>query len=511
MKMKLFFMLLAGLLPVLLHAQDNPVPTPQWRPVYHFTPQKNWMNDPNGLIYLNGVYHLYYQHNPFENKWGHMSWGHATSKDLINWKHLPVAIPEIEGKDTTTWIFSGSAVWDKHNTSGFGKNGKGPVVAIYTGDQPKQKKESQFIAYSNDGGLTYTNYANNPVIDLRKGDFRDPSVIWLEDQQKWLMSVAHPGIQKIEFYSSANLKDWELLSEFDRQGDTRRMWECPSLTPFFVDGDPAKKKWLLMISSSSPGDGVGMQYFTGDFDGRTFTNDNHAATKLFVDYGRTFFAAIPFNHLPGDAKTMLGWLVPFETPTHPWRGQMSIARDLALKTTPEGIRLYQQPAAVLNAYLKKLSAAKTMLKRNITINNNELALSSAKSFNTNTNWIDATFTTGTAQDFGFKIAQQKDGNKVVAETVVGYNMARQELYITQVKDGKVVATLEKMAVKPVNNKIRLQVLFDKSSLEIFVNDGEKVLTTLLFPEKNATGFAAFAAEGDVQLDTLKVWNLDKIL
>src|SRR4051812_35699151 len=153
---------------VLLFAQNEETPTPQWRPVYHFTPEKYWTNDPTGLIYMNGVYHMYNQQNPFENKWGHMSWGHATSTDLVHWKHLPVAIPEKIDKDTT-WIFSGSAVWDKNNTSGFCK-GSGCLVAIYTADQPNLKKESQFIAYSNDGGMTFTNYANNPVIDLQKKD-----------------------------------------------------------------------------------------------------------------------------------------------------------------------------------------------------------------------------------------------------------------------------------------------------------------------------------------------------
>ncbi|MFX1704037.1 glycoside hydrolase family 32 protein [Chitinophaga sp. CC14] len=491
MKKTLFSILLAGLLPGWLHAQEA---TPQWRPVYHFTAPKNWLNDPNGLIYIDGVYHLYYQHNPFENKWGHMSWGHATSKDLINWKHLPIAIPEIEKKDTTTWIFSGSAVLDEHNSSGFGKNGKAPIVAIYTADQPKQQKESQFIAFSNDGGLTYTNYGGNPVVDIQKKDFRDPSVIWLEDQHKWLMTVAVPAEHKVQFYSSENLKNWELLSEFGNQGDTRKIWECPSLTPLYVDGDPAKKKWLLMVSSGNQDAATGMQYFTGDFDGKTFTNDNKPESQLFVDYGKTFYAAIPYNHLPDNRQMMTGWLMPFETPTSPWRGQMSIPRDLQLKTTASGIRLFQQPSAAISTYLHKLPAAKKLTLKAQTINSKSLELSSSKGFNTNTNWVDAEFTIGTAADFGFKIAEQ---------VVVGYNVQRNELYI---RDGKDV---QHVSIPPANNKIRLQVLVDKSSVEIFVNDGEKVLTTLIFPDKAATGLAVFAENGDVQLNTLKAWDLSK--
>jgi fructan beta-fructosidase len=171
-----------------IYAQQTP--TPQWRPLYHFTPPINWTNDPNGLIFLNGVFQLYYQHNPFENKWGHMSWGHATSTDLVHWKNFAVAIPEVVSKDTTTWIYSGSAVLDKNNTSGFGLNGKPPIVAIFTADQPKQHKESQYIAYSNDGGLNYIQYKNNPVIDLNLHDFRDPNVFWYEPTKQWIMTVS---------------------------------------------------------------------------------------------------------------------------------------------------------------------------------------------------------------------------------------------------------------------------------------------------------------------------------
>ncbi len=505
MTKKLFALPLACLLPLTLLAQQQPVPTPQWRPAYHFTPAKNWTNDPNGLIYLDGVYHLYYQHNPFENKWGHMSWGHATSKDLLTWKHLPVAIPEIEKKDTTTWIFSGCAVLDKNNTSGFGTGGKAPLVAIYTADQPKQQKESQFVAYSNDGGMSYVNYAGNPVVDISKKDFRDPSVIWMEEQQQWVMTVAVPHEHKLQFYSSKDLKKWELMSEFGNQGDIRKIWECPSLTPLYVDGDLSKKKWLIMISSGNQDAHTGMQYFTGDFDGKTFKNDRPAEHQQFVDYGRTYYAAIPYNNLPEGRQTMVGWLTPFQTETYPWRGQMSIARDLQLKSTPDGVQLYQQPASVLNASLEKLPSSKKLVKQQVEIDSKELALNKGKRFGSNANWIDATFTPGTAQDFGFKIAQE-DGGK--GETILGYNTARNELYIANVKDGKVEQT-DKLTVKPSGGKIRLQVLFDKSSLEVFVNGGERVLTTLIFPDEKATGWSVFAKEGKVTVDGLKAWDLSK--
>lgn len=204
----LFLLLLSSV----VWPQDGPAPTPQWRPVYHFTPLKNWTNDPNGLIFLDRKYHLYNQQNPYGIGWGHMSWGHATSTDLVHWEHLPLAMPETIDKDTT-WRFSGSAVWDKNNSSGLCNPG-GCLIAVYTADQPNLKKESQFIAYSNDRGRTFTNYANNPVIDLQKRDFRDPNVTWSTQLNKWLMVVALPREYKVRFYASSNLRDWDLLSEF---------------------------------------------------------------------------------------------------------------------------------------------------------------------------------------------------------------------------------------------------------------------------------------------------------
>src|ERR1700722_1034127 len=218
------------LLMFLASAASAQTPTPQWRPVYHFTPEKNWTNDPNGPIWLNGEWLVYNQQNPFENKWGHMSWGHAVSGDLLHWRHLPVAIPEKIDPATgdTTWIFSGSAVWDEHNTSGFCRGG-GCLVAIYTAHQPKVHKESQYIAYSNDGGMSFTNYDGNPVIDLQKRDFRDPNVFWHQPSGQWIMAVALPAEHTVRIYGSANLKAWTLLSEFGPAGFTGAHWECPSL------------------------------------------------------------------------------------------------------------------------------------------------------------------------------------------------------------------------------------------------------------------------------------------
>jgi sucrose-6-phosphate hydrolase SacC (GH32 family) len=241
-----------------------------FRPQYHFTPEKNWMNDPNGLVYYKGEYHLFYQYNPFGDKWGHMSWGHAVSADMVHWKHLPLALPEADN----VMIFSGSAVVDWHNTSGFGQDGQPPMVAIYTGYNTTNNLQYQCIAYSNDKGRTWTKYSGNPVINLNSKDFRDPKVQWYEPTKSWLMTVSLSTLHKVRFYGSKNLKDWMLLSEFGPAGGTAGVWECPDLFELPVQGT-AEKRWVLAVNMN-PGSiagGSGGQYFVGQFDGTRFTAD----------------------------------------------------------------------------------------------------------------------------------------------------------------------------------------------------------------------------------------------
>lgn len=235
-----------------------------WRPLYHFTPEKNWMNDPNGMVYHDGEWHLFYQYNPFGDKWGHMSWGHAVSRNLLSWEHLPVALPEENG----IMIFSGSAVMDGGNTSGFGKDGQPPMVAIYTAHT--DKNQSQALAFSNDRGRTWTKYSANPVLDIGDKDFRDPKVIWHEPSQRWIMTVAWPVHRKVRFYASPDLKTWTHLSDFGPAGAVAGIWECPDLFPLKVEG--GGEKWVLIVNvgSGAPAAGSGGQYFVGDFDGKVF-------------------------------------------------------------------------------------------------------------------------------------------------------------------------------------------------------------------------------------------------
>jgi len=272
----------------LISASADPAPTyrEQWRPQFHFTPPDTWMNDPNGLVYYEGEYHLFYQNNPFGNRWGHMSWGHAVSRDLTHWEQLPLALAEENG----VMIFSGSAVVDWKNTSGFGVNGRPPLVAIYTGHYTTQPLQNQQIAYSNDRGRTWTKYAGNPVLDLGEADFRDPKVFWHDPTRRWIMAVSWPLKRQVRFYSSADLKSWSHLSDFGPAGSTRGIWECPDLFPVNVEGRRRNLRWVLVVNvgSGAPAGGSGTQYFVGQFDGTRFVPElasTPTPAEVFVPEG----------------------------------------------------------------------------------------------------------------------------------------------------------------------------------------------------------------------------------
>ena len=494
---------------VLVSGQEDSTPTPQWRPRYHFTPLRYWTNDPNGLIFRQGVYHLYNQQNPYGNQWGHMSWGHATSTDLIHWKHLPVAMVESLGKDTTL-RFSGSVVWDKNNTSGFCKAG-GCMVAVYTADQPNLKKESQFVAYSNDGGMHFTDYAGNPVIDLHMKDFRDPNVIWSSQLNKWLMVVALPAEHKVQFYASTNLRQWDLLSDFGPAGYIGANWECPALMQLPVEGKPGKKKWILAVSAAGGERGVFMQYFTGNFDGKKFTNDNAAETILPLDNGDCFYAAIPWNGIPAEKPVFIGWMIPAPQATWPWRGQMSIPRDLSIRQTHQGMRLLQLPADIIVRRRQKSFSLLTEM-HTLSVGANDTPITANGNVPENAYWIEADWTVTPDADFGFKIAQEKGtGGMASAETVIGYNATTGKMYVdkTHAGGGKLDpqrAKLEAYAGTGLQT-IHMQILLDKSSLELFGNGGEEVITTQIFPTHTATGISAFSNKAGVRLTSLKIWSL----
>jgi len=482
----------------------------RFRPVFHFSPPKNWVNDPNGLVYEEGNYHLFYQYNPYGTKWGHMTWAHATTKDFIAWENLPIAIPE--NQQDSTMIFSGSAVVDTENSSGFGTKENPPMVAIYTAlnysADTLKAGQSQHIAFSLDKGTTWTKYDKNPVIDLKKKDFRDPSVFWHQQSKQWIMAVVLPLEFKCLFYASKNLKAWKLLSEFADAGDRRLIWECPALIELPLDGDAKNKKWALLISAAHPDSTskyVGMQYFIGDFDGKKFKNLNKPATTLWLDYGKDFYAAIPWNQNPDGRKIIYGWMNNWAyadtIPTSPWRGQMSVPRTISLKTYPEGVRLVQQPVKELESLRKK----------NYHFENIEISEVSdlLKEIQSNSLEIQIAFELQDAEEFGIKVAQGK-----TEETVIGYEVGSQQIYIDRTKSGIVdfknnFASKDKAPLKAENGKIKWQILLDNCSIEVFANNGKVVMTDLIFPNKDSKGISVFTKKGKVKVTSLTIWELGK--
>ena len=316
------------------------------RPTFHFTPAQHWMNDPNGLVFYKGKYHLFFQHNPSGNLWGNMSWGHSVSEDLVNWKHLPVAI----GCEENAGIFSGSAVIDHTNSSGFGSLDNPPMVAIYTLHQNDGSNQSQHIAYSLDEGLTWTKYANNPVLDEGMKDFRDPKVSWDATTNTWLMTVAKPEELKIAFYRSLDLKSWQHLSDFGPTGATGGCWECPDL--FSLQSPTGENVWVLIVSLNPGGitGGSGTQYFIGDWDGEKFTTDQQS-TK-WIDYGRDNYAGVTFSNIADGRRIFIGWMSNWKYASQYaspiWRGQMSAPRELTITSVAGENYLAANPIAELD-------------------------------------------------------------------------------------------------------------------------------------------------------------------
>ncbi|MCT9002362.1 glycoside hydrolase family 32 protein [Microbacterium memoriense] len=333
----------------------SPTTAVSHRPVAHFTTRDTWLNDPNGLLYYEGTYHLFYQTNPHGSTWGNISWGHATSTDLVAWTEHDIAIPFTADE----MAFSGSAVVDVRNTAGFAGPGQTAFVAVYTSARPPRDDEpasqSQSLAYSLDEGQTWNRYEGNPVLDIGSSEFRDPKVFWHgSDDGHWVMVAVEAVARRVVIYTSPDLISWTRASHFGPAHATDGVWECPDLFPLSVAGTK-DTRWVLIVSMNPGGiaGGSGTQYFVGDFDGTTFTADrliesDDPTTYDWLDYGRDYYAAVSFNDVPDGRRLMIGWASNWdyanETPTHPWRSAMSLAREVTLVPDEEGIpRIHQRP------------------------------------------------------------------------------------------------------------------------------------------------------------------------
>lgn len=472
------------------------------RPQFHFSPATNWINDPNGLVYFQGEYHLFYQYNPYGDTWGHMSWGHAVSKDLLHWEHLPVALQEYLDPLTgdSTMIFSGTVVVDKNNSSGLCDLNE-CMIAIYTSHVhagSEARAQHQSLAYSNDNGRTWKRYAKNPVLDIKRKDFRDPKVFWYEQEKKWVMVLAIPDLYKVQFYQSSNLIVWSLMSEFGGVGDTLRIWECPDLYSLPVDNEIGRKKWVLSLSGSHPQGSkyVGMQYFVGEFDGAKFIADDPSQKPLYLDYGKDFYAGITYNNIPAkDGRTiMIGWANNWtygnQIPTSPWRGAMSLPRVLSLKHQVDGYRMIQKPLPSLSSLRGE-------------------EISNSKEISGKALELDIEIKLNNSTESGIKIL--KSGGE---ETIIGYNSSTKELFLNRNSSGSVdfqndFAGIERVIVDPSDDVLRLHIFIDHSVIEIFANGGEQALCELVFPTSESAKVETYSLDGLAEF-RVKAWEMNSI-
>ncbi|MCM4155477.1 glycoside hydrolase family 32 protein [Gramella sp. AN32] len=485
--MKYLSTLLSGLLLLCLYAcgnmeaeqkdetacqVTNSIASDPYRPNFHFTPKEKWMNDPNGLVYQNGKYHLFFQHYPDSTVWGPMHWGHAVSEDLLNWKEKPIALYP----DSLGYIFSGSAVIDEKNTAGFGKNA---MVAIFTYHSPEIEKtgsdkfQTQGIAYSLDEGETWKKYEGNPVIEnpgIR--DFRDPKVFWNKNLEKWQMLLA--AKDHIEIFESPDLKNWEKLSDF-RFNDQPELgvWECPDLFQLAVENSD-EKKWVMIIShggESSPNGGSGTRYFVGEFDGEKFTTEQKESQWL--DYGTDNYAGVSFNNLPDDRRIVIGWMSNWNyattTPTKAWRSAMTLPRELELVKNNNGYNLKTTPVQELASISENIKMQKNTTEKGLEIKSEELS-NSIISFEIE-------------NPDGFKVVLLNDSGNSFK---MGYE---NETFYTNRKNSGIVDFNEKFTEKepqeiPIADmeKMKVKIIIDKSSVEIFLNDGEYAMTNVVYPE-----------------------------
>lgn len=446
-----------------------------YRPQYHFSPPAHWMNDPNGLVFYKDTYHLFYQYYPEDTKWGPMHWGHATSKDLKSWKNKKVAIYP----DSLGYIFSGSAVVDLKNTSGFGTEENPPMVAMFTYHNAEKEKagdndyQTQGIAYSLDNGETWKKYENNPVVKNTNGqkDFRDPKIFWHEESQKWILVLV--AGDHAEIYNSTDLKSWQHLSDFGKNmGAHGGVWECPDFFP--LKAKNGETKWVLFISINpgAPNGGSGTQYFIGDFDGKSFKTDQKQ--EKWLDYGRDNYAGITYNNLPTDERTFIGWMSNWfyaeQTPTTTWRSATTLPRKLEL-FRDSTLYVSSYPVSSITANLDYFPPKKVSVDKQVYTDS--LLQQSHLKFELPRPLHDFEITYGNDKGDSLKL---------------GYTIQENVFYLDRTHAGK--NDFSDKFAEPVmkapahfknENTVEISIFTDQSSIEFFADEGATVLTAQVFP------------------------------
>jgi fructan beta-fructosidase len=475
------------------------------RPKFHFTPPQMWMNDPNGMVYYQGEYHLFYQHYPDSTVWGPMHWGHAVSKDLTHWEHLPIALYP----DSIGLIFSGSVVVDENNTTGFQKGEEKPLVAIFTYHNMAGEKagkidfQTQGMAYSLDKGRTWTKYANNPIIkNPNIKDFRDPKVMWHAASKQWVMTLA--VADHVAFYTSKDLKTWAKTGEFGKtEGAHGGVWECPDLFPIKVEGSN-NEKWVLIqsLGNGAPNGGSGTQYFIGQFDGKTFKNDNAPETILWLDYGRDNYAGVTWSNAPDGRRLFLGWMSNWQyatkVPTVTWRSAMTLPRELQLKNTEKGVRLFQMP----------VKEQQKLRGNTVQIPSQNIAKSLDLEAKANGAELDLTFdlTQTTAQAVNVVLSNKK-GEKVT----IGYEKSSNRFYIDRTKSGKIdfESGFAGRHYAPRNSSdklLKMKIYVDVASVELFADDGATAMTDVFFPNEDFSQITLQTEQGTAFLKAGEIFG-----
>lgn len=470
----------------------------KFRPVYHHTPAYGWMNDPNGMFYKDGVYHLYYQYNPYGSVWGNMTWGHSTSRDLVHWTYegTPI-VPDAWGA-----IFSGSCVVDHENTAGFGK---GAVVAFYTSAKstPWGDVQSQSMAYSLDNGKTFTKYEGNPILTSSERDFRDPKVFWYAPGKHWVMMLAVG--QYMEIYSSVNLKDWKKESEFGAmQGAHGGVWECPDLVELPIEGT-RQKKWVLIcnLNPGGPFGGSAAQYFVGSFDGKTFVNESPTLTK-WMDWGKDNYATVTWNNAPDGRCVALGWMSNWQyannVPTRQYRSANTIARDLTLYPVGEELYLKSTPSPEI-----KKARGEKVSKPSFNVTG-EYEVASLLDDNKGAYEVELVIQNQGASKIAFSLLNEK-GEKVS----MYYDLARRQFVMDRSESGTVDFSKDFPAVTvapaDTDKELTLRLFVDRSSIEAFGEDGKFVMTNLVFPSLPYNKMRFTSDEKGYTVKSFKVYRL----
>lgn len=469
----------------------------KYRPAYHHTPLYGWMNDPNGMFYKDGVWHLYYQWNPYGSKWQNMTWGHSSSKDLVNWEHHPAAI-EANGLGT---VFSGSSAVDTENSAGFGKDA---VLAMYTSAGVSQV---QSLAYSTDNGETFSIYPGNPTLAL-ESEARDPNMFWNPDTKTWTLILAHPLDHEMLIFTSPDMKSWTLQSKFGQGlGAQDGVWECPDLFKLKVDGTD-EKKWVLIcnINPGGPFGGSGTQYFIGDFDGKTFKADTDASGKVptkWMDYGKDNYASVSFSDAPGGRRTILGWMSNWQyaadVPTVQYRSANTLPREMGLFRAKDGeIYMSSKPSPEVDALRGKLvkSAGKaTVGAKGMTVGIPQLCE------------IDMEIQPERSRDVEICLRNAKGQNVMLTYDVAGNKLAfdRRESGITDFSQDFPAVTAAPLYSD--GDTLKLRIFVDRCSMEVFADDGRSVITNLVFPDEPYSQLTVKARDGKAKVRNLKVYEI----